>query len=306
MLDVGLSIAAGKQRFFGYTIVKQGAVLYIAAEGAGVFQYRVRAWCSEHEVDPLMIPFWVIPMPVNLRDPSCQQELLAIIAETHPILIVVDTVARCTPGAEENSARDMGEVIAFCSTLQQPSNATFAFVHHPPKGDPTGGGRGSGALFGAVDTEIRVATDGKAENAQGARAVEVTCAKQKDDLRPPPLKLVGRVVPVRDLQGQAMAHQSERPITSIVLGVASQAIAGEKAKKAAEVDRATDLKVLRTMHDDSAATSQLKLRASVGLNFGVVVESVSRIVSAGWATTGSRGQPYTLTDLGKKQFEPPL
>jgi RecA-family ATPase len=114
-MSAGLSIAAGLNDFFGYAILHHGAVLYIAAEGGWMFQYRILAWCDEHGVDETEIPFRVIPMPVNLRDPEYQKELLAIIEDIKPVLVVVDTLSRCTPGAEENSARDMGEVVSFCT-----------------------------------------------------------------------------------------------------------------------------------------------------------------------------------------------
>lgn len=304
--DAGLSVASGQADFFGYSIVRQGAVLFIAAEGAGAFQFRVRAWCFEHNVDPLSIPFRVIPMPVNLRDPSFQQELLALVTEMHPILVIVDTLSRCTPGAEENSARDMGEVVGFCSELQQPSGAAIAFVHHPTKNDPKGGGRGSGVIYGAVDTEIRITTNDEDEDVQSERLITVTCAKQKDDIKFPPLNLVGHLVPVRDLQGHEMVHESGRPITSIVLRPAERDDVEKVTEKAAQADHATDLKVLRTMQDYPAATNQQKLRTYAGLNLGAVTDSVGRILRAGWAVQGKRGKPFTVTDAGIQTLETPF
>ena len=145
MLHASLAIASGQESFFGFPVVQHGPVLYIAAEGASALQFRVRAWCTAHDVDPLSLSdtFRVINMPVNFRDPTFQQELRAIVDEMHPILIVPDTRARCTPGADENSSKDMGEVVNFCSQLQQTA-AAVAFIHHPTKKDPSGGGRGSG------------------------------------------------------------------------------------------------------------------------------------------------------------------
>jgi AAA domain len=218
----------------------------------------------------------VIPMPVNFRDASFQQELLAIGVEMHPILIIVGTLSRCTPGAEENSARDMGEVIAFCSELQKPSSAAIAFVHHPTKADPKGGGRGSSVVFGAVDTEIRITTDDDDADVIGSRLITVTCAKQKDDLKPPALNLAGCVVSVHDLDGREMAHESGRPITSLVLRLADRGDAvGKAVEKAAAADYATDLQVLRTMVDYPAATNQKKLRDYAALNQGVVNDSIA-------------------------------
>jgi hypothetical protein len=306
MASAGLSIASGQPEFFGYPITKHGPVLAIVAEGAGSYPHRVRVWCDEHGVDPLTIPFRVIPIPVNLRDPSFQQELLTIVEEMRPVLLIVDTRSRCTPGAEENSAKDMGEVIGFFSELQTPSGCAIASVHHPTKSDPTGGGRGSGVFFGAMDTEFRITTDDDSADVQGSRAITVTCTKQKDDLAPPPLKLVGHVVPVRNADGYALIHESGRPITSIVLRLAGHSDVVEHAQKAAAADREIDLKVLATMNKYPAATSQSKLRVYAELNQNDVATAVGRILRAGWAVEGKRGQPYTLTDLGNKQLETEL
>ena len=303
MLHASLSVASGQPDFFGYPIVKHGAVLYIAAEGAGALQFRIRAWCQEHGVDPLSLDstFRVIAMPVDFRDPLFQQELRAIVEAIHPILIVPDTRARCTPGAEENSAKDMGEVVNFCSELQQLA-AAVAFVHHPTKSDPKGGGRGSGAFFGAGDTEVRLDSDDP-PGTQGDRTITVTCAKQKEDSPFAPLKLVGRIVAVRHLNGCEMAHESGRVITSIVLRLADDGDVADHARKAEAVDRTIDLNVLAVMKKYPAATSQSKLRVYAELNQNDVAAAVGRILRAGWAVEGKRSQPYALTDLGHKQLE---
>jgi AAA domain len=303
-MDAGLSIASGLPRFFDYTITVHGPVLYIAAEGGGAFQYRVRVWCYEHRVDPLTVPFHVIPLPVNLRDPGFQQELLAIIEALNPVFVIVDTLARCTPGADENSSKDMGEVVNFCSELQRPSSAAVALIHHPTKHDPKGGGRGSGSIFGAVDTELRVATEDENADAdvQDARAITVTCVKQKDDMRPQPLALVGHVVPVRNAEGYEMIHDSGRPITSIVLRLAEiEDLMAQGNKKTAST-RALDLAVLTAMRD-YAATSQRALRDYANVRQDVVDAAVGRILRAQWAERGKRGQPFVILPEGLRQLE---
>ncbi len=299
MLSAGLSVAAGKKEFFGYRVVRQGAVLYVAAEGAGAFQYRIRAWCHEHRVDPLTVPFRVVPAPVNLRDTGSQQELLALVEEMRPVLVVIDTLSRCTPGADENSAREMGEVIAFCSLLQRQSRAAIAFVHHPTKQDPTGGGRGSSVLLGAVDTEIRIDKDRGKGKGGGTPRITVSIAKQKDDCAPPDLELVGHVVPVRHLDGWDMAYESGRPITSLVLRPATPDAIGDRT---ADAVREFDLRVLHAMQEYPAITSQASLRSHLAVRQNLVSDSVGRILRARWATEGGRGQSYALTELGRRQL----
>ncbi|HXG86741.1 MAG TPA: AAA family ATPase [Vicinamibacterales bacterium] len=309
---VGLCIAAGKRDVFGYRVVQHGPVLYIAAEGGGAFQFRVRAFCNEHDVDPLKLPFHVIPIPVDLRDPTFQRELLDVISKLRPVLVIVDTLSRCTPGADENSARDMGEVVSFCSKLQNTSSCAIAFVHHPPKGDPKGGGRGSGVIFGAVDAEIRIDSKDEDEDGDvlGTREITVTCVKQKDDLRPPPLELIAHVVNVCNEDGFEMVHDSGRPITSLVLRPADAGHAQERAQaraaKVAAEERITDIKVLTVIRDNDV-TGRDALRQFVAMQTNAVSASLGRLMRAQWVDSyKKRGEPYKLTPLGLKQLEVPF
>ena len=306
MLHASLAIASGQKSFFGFPVVQHGPVLYIAAEGASALQFRVRAWCTAHDVDPLSLSdtFRVINMPVNFRDPTFQQELRAIVDEMHPILIVPDTRARCTPGADENSSKDMGEVVNFCSQLQQTA-AAVAFIHHPTKKDPSGGGRGSGAIFGAIDTEIRLESS-DAEDTLGDRQITVTCAKQKEDAPFPSLTLVGSVVPLCNLDGHEMAYESGRPITSLVLRLATSEDAEKVAEAKKQQQRQIDLRILRVMQQHPEATSQTKIRTLVKLQQNVVADAIGRVLGQQWAIEGDRGKPFQLTDLGRKQLEPPF
>lgn len=267
-------------------------------------QFRIRAWCHERHVDPseLYETFRVITMPVNLRDPGFQQELRSVVDEIRPVLIVVDTRARCTPGADENSAKEMGEVINFCSQLQQ--TAAVAFVHHPTKSDPRGGGRGSGAIFGALDTEVRIESDDPPETAE--RGITVTCAKQKDDMPFAPLNLVTCVVPVRNFDGDEMMHSSGRPITSLVLRMAEHEHEEARADKTRAEERAIDIKVLAAMKKYPAATNQKKLRDRLRLNMNIVQASIERILQNEWAVEGKRGEPFQVTPLRLDQLPPEM
>jgi hypothetical protein len=276
MCHAGLAIASQQREFFGYQVVKHGPVLYIAAEGGGAFQYRVRAWCHAMKVDPLTVPFHVIPLAINLRDESYQRDLLAVVNDLRPVLIVVDTLARSTPGADENSARDMGEVTFFCTDLQNVSGATVVFIHHPTKTDPKGGGRGSGAILGAVDTELRAAARG-VQSHDGSRPIEVTCTKQKDDLKPPPLNLVGSVAPVLDLQGLPLKHASGRPITTLVLRLGT---AGERVLGAEETLEKRILDYVR----ENPGKGKSEISVGVAKNKSKVLDMVDQLARAGLLT----------------------
>jgi len=67
-----------------------------------------------------------------------------------PALFVFDTMARCMPGGDENSAQDVGLVIAAADRIRQRTGAAVLLVHHTQKGGELE--RGSSALRGAADS----------------------------------------------------------------------------------------------------------------------------------------------------------
>ena len=75
-------------------------------------------------------------------------------------LLVVDTLARAMPGADENSAQETGAVIAAADYLKEELRCTVALVHHEGK-DGSRGARGTSALRGAWDAAYQIVSHGK-------------------------------------------------------------------------------------------------------------------------------------------------
>lgn len=150
-LSMALHIAAGIP-WFGRG-VQQGGVVYIAGEGAGGLKLRVRAARAHYGI-PAHIPLWVLPRAVNFSDKHAVEDLEQLIGETvgdQPVRwVVIDTLARAMPGVDENSAGEVGKVIAACDLLKERLGCTVTPVHHQGK-DGEKGMRGSSALDGAVD-----------------------------------------------------------------------------------------------------------------------------------------------------------
>src|SRR5262249_48369835 len=90
-----------------------------------------------------------------------------------PVLIVFDTLARCFVGGEENTARDMGRLIANVDRIRVETGATVLLVHHT--GLKKQRARGHTALDGAADTIFLVAPA-----KQRQRVLTLRCVKQKD------------------------------------------------------------------------------------------------------------------------------
>lgn len=272
-IHIGMSIACvTRTEFFNLPVVKHGPVLYIAAEGSGAFQFRLLAWGNEHNVDISTVPFFTIAAPVNLRDPNFQEQLLSIVADKKPVLIVVDTLHRCIPGANEDSSSDMGEVVGFATRLIAQSGAAVLFLHHPPKSDPNGRGRGSGSMYYAADTELNSVVEGTPEPGE-PKVVKVSVKKQKDDEKVEFL-LKTVVVPVLDLRGRPMAYATGRPITSCVLAEASE---GERQEASYKDKGKLQQRVLKFVSDHPGQIAE-EIRKGVGGKREAVKEALDVLV----------------------------
>lgn len=153
-LDIAAAIARG-QGWRGRR-VRQGRVVYIAAEGAGGFRNRVAAYCREHNLEAGALPMAVIADAPNLLLREDALDVAADIVQAGGAdLIIVDTFAQVTPGANENAAEDMGKALGHCKGLKRATGAPVLLVHHSGK-DAARGARGWSGLKAAADAELEV------------------------------------------------------------------------------------------------------------------------------------------------------
>ncbi len=96
-------------------------------------------------------------------------------AEVNARLIVVDTLASVTAGADENSSKDMTVLVDYCKRLHRETGALVLLVHHEGK-TPGKGPRGSSALHGAFGVELFVEGESDAP-ASAVRRTKVTKLK---------------------------------------------------------------------------------------------------------------------------------
>lgn len=178
-LDIAACIATGS--WWHRRKSEKGRVLYVAAEGAYALGSRVSAWLTAANayrpsiLDELR---WLVAAP-NLFVADDAAALAIIAFELEPALIIVDTLARCAGGADENSARDLGYIIANLDRIRDLTGAAVLVVHHTNKAGETM--RGHSALEAAVDTVIECRLDDQ--------LVVLTSTKQKNHEAPAPLYL---------------------------------------------------------------------------------------------------------------------
>jgi hypothetical protein len=133
--------------------------LYIAAEGAYTLRSRFAAWQKYNGVDVHASALTILPRPVNLSDTSDVNELGQLIHQGGYGLVIIDTLARCMVGVDENSAKDMGVVVDALYFLQTATNGgTILAVHHTGKSGTVV--RGSSALEAGIDVAYLIEKDG--------------------------------------------------------------------------------------------------------------------------------------------------
>jgi hypothetical protein len=175
VLDLALNVAAGLA--WRGRKIERGLVLYVAGEGSASVRNRVEAIRRERTDICAEIPFAIVPQAINFLDAGAIDSLILTIraAETESgeriALVIIDTLNRAMGGGDENSAKDMGAVVAAADRIRSETGAAVGFVHHTGK-DVAKGARGHSSLRAAVDTEILI------EGQSGTRTASVT--KQRD------------------------------------------------------------------------------------------------------------------------------
>lgn len=170
-LDAALHIASGSKWLGRDT--KAGGVIYCAGEGLAGYGVRVEGWARTYP-DRDIGNFRLMPLVPNFRDEKDVAKLARTIKQQlgDAKLIIIDTVARAIPGAEENSSKDMGLFVSACDAIRQTCGVAVIGVHHSGKDDERGM-RGSSALEGAGDAVIHL-------KRQEGQIVEIASDKMKD------------------------------------------------------------------------------------------------------------------------------
>lgn len=152
--DMACAIAQGR-RWFGYR-VNAAPVVYVALEGEAGFKLRAEAW-KRHNCRALPADLHLVMQPFRINHAQDVQDLAAVVPPG--AVIVIDTQNRAAPNADENAARDMGEIIEGAKTLQALVDGLVILVAHTGK-DASKGPRGHSSQIPAVDAAIEVSRNG--------------------------------------------------------------------------------------------------------------------------------------------------
>ncbi|WOE67655.1 helicase RepA family protein [Aeromonas allosaccharophila] len=178
IIDIACRVATGKP--WQGLDVKQGSVIYVAAEGSNGMIKRMNAWVNKYNNGEDIKNFYRISQPMFVSKQEYIEDLILatedVLFETGmPVrLIVIDTLARCFTG-NENAAEDMGAFIAGCDQIKVKSGATILIVHHTGK-DIDRGAKGAYSFKAALDNEYFVTKDEDKKNLSS----RLVCTKSKD------------------------------------------------------------------------------------------------------------------------------
>jgi hypothetical protein len=174
-IDLAARISSGLPAWFGRDIIERD-VVYVALEGGRGIQQRTAAWEAANQRRADNAKFWLSDFAL-LSEENVTQLVTAVTASCKPgAVVIIDTLAQATAGADENSAQDMGLALTAAQGISAAVSGLVVLVHHSGK-DASRGLRGHSALNGAMDAVIAVERDRQT----GLRSWRVTKMKDADD-----------------------------------------------------------------------------------------------------------------------------
>lgn len=184
-IDWGNCLAHGKD-WQGHDTVL-GQVVYVIAEGRGKFYDRLSAWMTAYGVEDIKNVEW-LPQVVDLYDSDEASAFTHWLKSRpkRPIVVFIDTFARCEGEANENDTGDMNRIVRHLDRIQKEVGCCIVLNHHTNK---TGEyERGNAALRNACNTVIRCE--------QKENMITLTCEKQREAEYFPPITLIRKTVDI--------------------------------------------------------------------------------------------------------------
>lgn len=173
-LDIAAAIARGVD-WRGHR-TKKGRVLIIAAEGGGGVGKRLKAYAQHHGLDLTGLDIGIIVAAPNFLQKEEIFEVVSTIRAGGGVdLIIADTFAQVTPGANENAGEDMGLAMGNAKALREATGAPVMLIHHAGK-DAARGARGWSGIKAAADAEIEII-----KHETGGREIRISKMKDGDD-----------------------------------------------------------------------------------------------------------------------------
>ena len=147
--QLALRGASEPEDFAGLTCHPARALYVDAENGRRLMGRRFKA--AEIPADGLLVADGsYFPLLKKIDD------LKALIRATGADLVVIDSLRRVTPGADEDSSRDMAPVVAALGQLARELDVAVVFIHHQSSKPGAPPSRGSSAIEDQADAVLRL------------------------------------------------------------------------------------------------------------------------------------------------------
>ena len=157
-LDLALSLAQGRDTWFGHRIVEGGCrVAYVAMEGGFDLGQRVDAWTAHNGPVPAdRMNFLVEEPEFSLMTKEGLDFLEYLSTDYRPGLLIIDTQALAAPGLDENDNAKMSDLMGACKNISTFTGAHVMLVHHA--GYSAERARGASSQYASMDVSFYVNT----------------------------------------------------------------------------------------------------------------------------------------------------
>ena len=267
-------------------IAQHSPVIYVAAEGGRGFAARLMSWRKHFGQD--LGHLYFVDQAVNLIDAGEVAEFILTISPHKPVLVVLDTLARCMAGGDENSAQTMGLVVSACDRIREATGAAVMPVHHT--GKQGGTERGSSALRAAADQVISL------ENSDDL--IKVSCEKSKDSREFQTYSMRLLVVATGRLT------ESEEPETSCVILPSDQVALSPGGIITKNQRRVLEALALDVFGEIGARSAQIQRITELAEK--TMFRALSTLKRGEYVHQDAKGDPFTLTDRGRRVLDTTL
>jgi hypothetical protein len=151
IVDACVAVASG-QDWLGRKTIPSPVLVIDEESGDSRLKARIGAVMRARNVSGIPL-FAQCLKGYDLRTYACVFTLKHLIEQLGARLVLIDTLAAVTPGAEENASKDMQPLLMQLRRVAEETGAAIQVIHHTNK---NGGYRGSTSILGAVDTMAQV------------------------------------------------------------------------------------------------------------------------------------------------------
>lgn len=269
-LDKGLCVATGLP--WHGRAVKQGRVVYLAAEGARGLASRAMGWMKTRGRDCAEPDFQIIPHGLALSSPEDLDAMMVALTDGAPIsLIIIDTLSRTFGKGNPNQPADMNAFVEALERLRERTGAHVMVIHHAGK-DAANGEIGNEGLRNACDTIFFV----KRTERNIELINEAPRGKQKDFDELKPIKLT----PVK-----ITFEQNETERTTLILNSSDEEPNdaepdGEAPTKIGKNEEA----ILKELKRAGQPLGLMRLEVTTRINKGSLVRALGTLVDKNLAS----------------------